>query len=236
MKVFRRRRLVFIAAFSLALHAVVLVWLAWPTSPNLLVAGSDLSLMSVELMKPPSPSASPSPARKPAATHPVAASARPTVARPAQAEAMVSPPPGVVAVPAPASTGQAVPDALRAALRTGGGGCTRPMSREAREACEEKLGRLRAGAPSYDAPMDPGKRAYYDAVVAAGPSGGTYGDPKPGAATPDADYFRVLNCSIKFGAGKKPKGRQGEVRLGRTPCSIPLQGSVFTPEAGVRKR
>jgi hypothetical protein len=85
--------------------------------------------------------------------------------------------------------------------------------------------------------MDPGKRAYYDAVVAAGPSGGTYGDPQPGAVTPGgAAYFRVLNCSVKFGGGRKAKDRQGEVRLGKTPCSIPLQGSVFTPEASVRKR
>jgi len=127
-------------------------------------------------------------------------------------------------------------DNLRAALRAGVGCASSGRSREEREACEERLGRLNPGTPSYDAPMDPEKRAYYDAVVAAGPTGGTYGDPKPGATTPGADYFRVLNCSIKFGAGKKPKDRQGEVRLGRTPCSIPLQGSFVTPEASVRKR
>ena len=51
-----------------------------------------------------------------------------------------------------------------------------------------------------------------------------------------AAYFRGVNCSIKFGVGKAPKDRQGEVRLGRTPCSIPFQGSFFTPEASVRKR
>lgn len=231
-----RRRLAFIAALSLALHAVVLVWLAWPTAPTLLAIGPDLSSMSVELIAPLTPKTR------------LARAAVSRTAAPHTAAAVVSPVSPPPALPSPISqapvapagdvgpANPAVPDALRAALRTGGGGCTRPMSREAREACEEKLGRLRAGAPSYDAPMDPGKRAYYDAVVAAGPSGGTYGDPKPGAATPDADYFRVLNCSIKFGAGKKPKGRQGEVRLGRTPCSIPLQGSVFTPEASVRKR
>lgn len=126
---------------------------------------------------------------------------------------------------------------LRAALRAGAGcaeGASR--SREEREACAEKLGRLSARAPSYNAPMDSGKRAYYDAVVAAGPSGRSYGDAKPGGATPDRDYFRVLNCSISFGVGKKPKSRQGEMRLGRTPCSIPLQGSFLTPEASVRKQ
>ncbi len=36
--------------------------------------------------------------------------------------------------------------------------------------------------------------------------------------------------------GRKAKDRQGEVKLGKTPCSIPLQGSFFTPEASVRKR
>jgi hypothetical protein len=74
-------------------------------------------------------------------------------------------------------------------------------------------------------------------VVAAGASGGTYGDPQPGAVTPGgAAYFRFINCSVKFGGGRKSKDRQGEVRLGRTPCSIPLQGSFVTPEASVRKR
>jgi hypothetical protein len=246
MRAFRRRRLVFIAALSLALHAVVLVWLAWPTAPTLLAIGPDLSSMSVELLRPVTPKVSP--ARSDAARTAPRADAVPKdtahgdVAKPAPVAAPradqlpppVSAPAGVAPVPA---AGSGVPDTLRAALRAGAG-CAglASRSREEREACEEKLGRLKAGAPSYDAPMDPGKRAYYDAVVAAGASGGTYGDPKPGAATPDADYFRVLNCSIKFGVGKKPKDRQGEVRLGRTPCSIPLQGSFVTPEASVRKR
>lgn len=96
---------------------------------------------------------------------------------------------------------------------------------------------MSATAPRYGPHMDPGKRAYFDEVAAAGPSGRSYGDDQPAAVTPGgAAYFRGVNCSIKFGVGKAPKGRQGEVRLGRTPCSIPLQGSFFTPEASVRKR
>ncbi|USQ95665.1 hypothetical protein [Caulobacter sp. RL271] len=232
----RRRRLVIIAAASLALHVVVLVWLAWPTAPTLLAIGPDLSSMSVELLRPERPT--PSPARSGAIRKSpladVAAPAPVATPRADQVPPVVSAPAGAAPTPA---VGAVAPDALRAALRAGAG-CSglASASREEREACEEKLGRLRAGAPSYAAPMDPGKRAYYDAVAAAGPTGGGYGDPKPGAATPDADYFRVLNCSIKFGAGRKSKDRQGEVRLGRTPCSIPVQGSFIAPEASVRKR
>lgn len=110
-------------------------------------------------------------------------------------------------------------------------------SREEREACEERLGRLTANAPSYDAPMEPGKRAYYDEVAAAGPSGHSYGDPQPAAVTPGGvAYFRGVNCSVKFGPGRKEKDRQGMVRLGKTPCYVPLQGSFLTPEASVHKR
>jgi hypothetical protein len=96
---------------------------------------------------------------------------------------------------------------------------------------------MSASTPRYGPHMDPGKRAYYDEVAAAGPSGRGYGDDHPAAVTPGgAAYFRGVNCSITFGVGRKPKDRQGEVRLGRTPCSVPLQGSFFTPEASVRKR
>ncbi|MBO9543919.1 hypothetical protein [Caulobacter sp.] len=230
MGLFRRRRLVVIAALSLALHALVLAWLAWPTQPNLFVSGPDLSLMSVKLMRPSAPK--PVRARSEASRteHRVAATP-PTIAA---TEAVAPVLAGVAPVHTPASP-PAPGVNLRAALQASAS-CTRATSRQAREACAEKLGRLAPGAPSYDAPMDPGKRAYYDAVVAAGPSGKTYGDPKPMGANPDGDYFRVLNCSIQFGTGKKQKGRQGEVKLGRSPCSIPLQGSFITPEASVRKR
>jgi hypothetical protein len=228
MRGFRRQRLVFIATLSLALHAIALVWLGWPTEPTLLATGPDLSLMSVELFRP----ATPEPARTRSA-EPIAATREVASASPVAPLEVIGP---VAPVGVPTSANPAAPDTLRAALRAGAG-CSRAVTREAREACAETLGRLAPGTPSYDAPMDPGKRAYYDAVVAAGASGGTYGDPQPGAVTPGgAAYFRFLNCSVKFGGGRKSKDRQGEVRLGRTPCSIPLQGSFVTPEASVRKR
>ncbi|AVQ03908.1 hypothetical protein B7G68_19905 [Caulobacter segnis] len=221
---------------SLALHAAVLAWLAWPTAPTLLAAGLDLPLMSVELTR---PEAKTAPAK--ASRRALAASPSASVSIPAPVSAPAAPDSGAPAAPAPSSGGLSGPavsaDALRAALRAGAG-CARGagQSREEREKCEERLGRLQANAPSYPAPMDPEKRAYYDAVVAAGASGGTYGDTPPGAVSPGAAYGRLLNCSIKFGAGARPKDRQGEVRLGRTPCVAPVQGSFFTPEASVRKR
>jgi len=238
----RRSRFGWIVGLSLVLHAIVLGWLAWPASPDFLAAGPDLALMSVELVAPAELNPRPSrPRSSPAPTARRLADPTPEP-QPAEAGAPPSLPAGPVeAVQGGAATqaagGPAAPANLGAALRAGAGcGRTASRSRQEREACEEKLGRLDPSGPRYDAPMDPGKRAYFDAVAAAGASGRSYGDPKPGGAAPDGDYFRVLNCSIKFGGGRKPKGRQGEVRLGRTPCAIPLQGNFFAPEASVRKR
>lgn len=46
----------------------------------------------------------------------------------------------------------------------------------------------------------------------------------------------VLHAVVLVWLAWPTKGRQGELRLGRTPCSIPLQGSFFTPEASVPRR
>lgn len=231
----RSRRWGVLAAVSLALHAAVLAWLAWPAAPTFTASGPDLPPMSVELARPKAKTASaraPRPAPAATASAPIPAPVYLPAAQPSSASAAPAP---SASAPAPGSTVSA--DALRGALRAGAG-CVRGagQSREERERCEERLGRLQANAPSYPAPMDPEKRAYYDAVVAAGPSGGTYGDAPPGAVSPGAAYGRFLNCSLKFGPGAKPKDRQGEVRLGKTPCVAPVQGSFFTPEASIRKR
>ncbi len=224
-----RRRLGVVATLSLMLHALVLGWLAWPRPSGFVAAGPDLPLMSAELV-------SPLVASRPATT-------KPTARLPIQTHAEALPAPAVApqaAVPAPIAAAPAGPagpsEGLRAALRATAG-CTRARTLEEREACEEKLGRMSPSTPRYGLHMDPGKRAYYDELAAAGPSGRGYGDDQPAGVTPGgAAYFRGVNCSIKFGVGKKPKGRQGELRLGRTPCSIPLQGSFFTPEASIHKR
>lgn len=224
----RRARGAAIATLSLALHGVVLLWLAWPRSADLVANRPDLSSMTVEMTRPPSAArASPrrTPARAAAAPAPIVAPS--STAIPKATEASVPPAPEVAAPPDPAR--------LRAALRAGVG-CARvaSRSREEREACEERLGAVAADGPRYAAPMDPEKRAYYDELAAAGPSSRSQASARAGGASPGA--LQVLKCSVTFGAGAKEKDRQGMVRLGKTPCYIPLQGSFFTPEAGVHKR
>lgn len=222
-----------LTVLSLGLHAAITAWLAGSTAPVLRDDGPDLPLMTIELTPPDAESPQAKVSRR---AFVVSAS----VSSPVPGAPTLSAAPGDVAPAAPALTaspGVAPPsDALRAALRAGG--CLRgaSLSREERERCEERLGRLQAATPSYPAAMDPAKRAYYDAVVAADPSGGGYGDTTPGAVSPGAAYGRFINCSIKFGPGAKPKDRQGEIRLGATPCVVPIQGNFFVPEASVRKR
>lgn len=230
------RRWGLVTALSLALHAAVLAWLAGATVQVPRVDGPDLPLMTIELTRPD--------AKRPPAEvsrHSSVASASVPSTVPEAATPTIAPIDVAPATRAPTASpsvaGAATPFyALRAALRAGG--CLRgaTQSREERERCEERLGRLQAATPSYPAAMDPAKRAYYDAVVAAGPSGGSYGDAPPGAVSPGAAYGRFINCSIKFGPGAKPKDRQGEIRLGATPCVVPIQGNFFAPEASVRKR
>ncbi len=221
-----RARRFAIAGLSLALHAAILVWLAWPRAPELFVNGADRSSMTVELARP----ARPEPLSLPRTSAHAPARAGPLA--PVSPPREVSPP--VAAAPSGASAPEtaALPDQarLRAALRAGVG-CVRaaPRSREEREACQERLGAVSADGPSYAAPMDPEKRAYYDELAAASASSRSRDGANPGA-------LQILKCSVTFGAGAKEKDRQGTVRLGKTPCYIPFQGSFFTPEAGVHKR
>lgn len=225
----RKGRPWLVASLSLALHALVLAWLARPAAPDAL---PEPPAMTVELVEP--VAAHPRPR---AAGHPS------TLARMAEASPQPASPSPVEVAPAGAPTapsaaaGPVAQDGVRAALRASFG-CTRPaaLNRQEREACAERLGRLGPATTAYAAPMDPAKRAYFDEVVAVGPTGGVSTDEKPGAVTPDHPYARVVKCSIPFGPGKKKNDYQGAIRLGRAPCSITLQGSVFTPEAMVRKR
>jgi hypothetical protein len=243
MPVHRRRRVrsYLIAGLSLLLHVIVLGWMARPGAPDLSGAGSGPALLSVEIVTPATPDS-----RRPTS------SSRRSSGR--AADRIGAPRPAVLETPFPGSPsvtvavadhgatspeGSVATDNLRAALRasTGCADATFPsLSVQEREKCREKLGRLGASAPSYDAPMDPEKRAYFDRVIAAGPSGGVSRDPTPGGVTPGSAYVPFLKCSVVFGVGRKPKDNQGTVRLGRTPCAVPLQGSFFTPEATVERR
>lgn len=144
-----------VTVLSLGLHAAITAWLAGSTAPVLRDDGPDLPLMTIELTPPDAESPQAKVSRR-------AFVASASVSSPVPGAPTLSAAPGDVAPAAPALTaspGVAPPsDALRAALRAGG--CLRgaSLSREERERCEERLGRLQAATPSYPAAMDPAKR------------------------------------------------------------------------------
>jgi len=240
----RRRRLIrhyLVVGLSLLAHGAVLGWLAYSASVKPFGAEPASPLLSVELVRP-----------ERSGSRPMRSAASPPSTVPMRRAWRGAPGADVLPFPASPSTASGLPgnsslssadvvapDKLQAALRAGTG-CiglaTRALSREEREKCVERLGRLSASAPAYDAPIDPAKRAYFDEVAAVGPSGAVSRDATPGAVTPGSAHVTIFKCSVLFGVGQKPKDRQGTVRLGATPCAIPLQGSFFTPEATVRKR
>ena len=232
----RRRRPYIIAGVSLGLHALVLGWLARPLSPGLFGDARDLAVMSAELIQPT--------AVEDVSAKPLARSEQiPDRLRQARPEAPRLPPSGpdtegLGGYPATPMKPE-VPDSLRAAIRAGAS-CTGVtldrLSPREREKCQEKLGRLSASAPRYDTPMDPAKRTYFDQVAAAGLSSSGSGDPQLAGVSPGSAHVRLLKCSVSFGVGRKPREIQGTVRLGKSPCAVPLQGSFFTPEATVQKR
>ncbi|KQY96189.1 hypothetical protein ASD21_06740 [Caulobacter sp. Root1455] len=172
---------------------------------------------------------------------------RPSLAAPSIVEALPAPaaPPGL----APAIVG-ATPGSqggLAAALRAGGyacaGGHNALLSPEERARCQEKLGALALNAPPLPAPIDPAKRAYYDAVAEA------YRNPGqmvPLTARGGRGMFAVddnvfpghgprVGCSVKFGpnADKAPKGPPNALRAG--PCFIQPPVGSLTPEGDIRK-
>ena len=240
----RRRRLIrhnLVVGLSLLAHGAVLGWLAYSASVNLLEEEPASPLLSVELVRPGRVGSRPrsSPAR------PSSTTGRMQGWQTAIGDGVKSFPSspstvsGLEASTGPESGDVFGPDKLRAALRAGAG-CSglnnRSLSQEEREKCQESLGRLALSSPSYDAPIDPAKRAYFDEVAAAGPSGSVFHGDAPSGGTPGSAHVTIFKCSVLFGVGQKPKDGQGVIRLGRTPCAVPLQGSFFTPEATVRKR
>ena len=74
-----------------------------------------------------------------------------------------------VGAPAAPQAGSS-PDGLRQALRGSPVGCANReavgLTRREREACDEAFGRARDQAVIFDSPMDPAKRAAWDAVAA----------------------------------------------------------------------
>ncbi len=237
----RRTRQSLVVGLSLLLHLAVFGWLADSASPNFFGNEPVPVTMSVDLVRPRRFDVTPAntPERRA-----LARDEMPTLEQSASDGGVQFAPPSPSAVTtlggSPGSTAANAPSSskLQAALHTSTS-CTNAgarLSRDERDKCLEKLGRLSASAPSYDAPIDPAKRAYFDEVAAAGPSGSVVRDAAPGAMTPGSASVSFFKCSVPFGIGRKPKDREGTVRLGKSPCAIPLQGSFFTPEASVRKR
>lgn len=221
----RHRRLCAITALCLVLHVIILAWLARPSPSRLLGIAAEPGLMSAQLISPVTPERLARPSDKPSSAE---ARARSGVGAPSEPSS-----PTAEGGETPAATLEAgearFPEALRATLRKGlacGSLRRDALSLQEREACREALGGLNASGRAYDAPMEPDKRAYFDQVVAS--------RSPDGAA--DRGGLRLFKCSVVFGAGQRPKETQGTLRLGKTPCALPLQGSVFTPEADVQRR
>lgn len=79
-----------------------------------------------------------------------------------------APPVGPWTLGRPAPGASAPPADLREALRSGAAGCSSPslLTREEREACQEKLGAGAKDAPFFQPPMDPRKRQAFDEAAA----------------------------------------------------------------------
>lgn len=178
----RRRLGATAVVVSIAVHAVVLVLLA-RHAPTLFVprelAGPPEPIIPVIIMPrapPPVPGSGskPEPIRlhrrqlRPQAEPPPMA----PLVLPSKAEAAPPPRPGPAARRA---TVQPSPAArLGEVLRASSIGCANPstLSPAERERCDERLGRGAKDAPVIPAPIDPAKRARYDAARAARASGG----------------------------------------------------------------
>jgi len=147
----------------------------------------------------------------------------------------------------PAATAPGPRGDLAAALRAGGFGCENQreasLSPEERARCQEKLGALALKAPPLSAPIDPAKRAYYDAVAEAYKN---RGQPVPLNARGGNGMFDVndsvfpghgprVGCSVKFGpnAYKAPKGPPNALRAG--PCFIQPPNGSLSPEVDIPK-
>lgn len=139
----------------------------------------------------------------------------------------------------PAAGGQAAD--LRAALRNGALGCINlgSLSRAERDLCDERLGKAAAGQAYIPAPIDPRKRAYYDAVAAAKKPDR---QPVPQVATGSLGMFDTdprgvsghppgIGCRIPFGPGKKPELPSHWLSLG--PCYIAPPQGPLTVEADI---
>lgn len=228
---------------AVGLHAAVLAFLAWPVALRFPDRSTDEGAIDVTLERPRRATGGAS------SSGPARLSPRPRAPRQAPtAEAVAVLP--IAPAPTASASGPAPGKAngdLGAALRRGGVGCANAravgLNREERERCAEKLGAQARDAPFLPAPIDPGKRAYYDAVAQAYDHGGPMVPltARGGAGMFDADasansgHGPRVGCSVKFGpnARKAPKGPPNALRAG--PCFIQPPNGSLTPEADLRK-
>lgn len=229
------------AAGTLLLHAAILAVLAWPPAVRFVDRSNDEDAIDVTLEREPRAGRTGGRAR---GTAPVPH--RPATPLPASVETLPLKPAGAAQGPA-AAPGARTDFDLGAALRAVGFACSgvrnTMLTPEERARCQEKAGAMAKKAPSLPAPIDPAKRAYYDAVAEA------YRDPGQmvpltarGAGGMFAEERSVhsghgprVGCSVKFGpnADKTPKGPANALRAG--PCFLQAPTGSLTPEADIRK-
>jgi hypothetical protein len=230
-------------AVAVGAHAVLLLLLARPVTLDFPDRSNDENAVEVILERPRRAArlAGPSDTGSPA-LH------RPARAAPSTVETLPLPPavaPTTSPAAGPTSSLPGPRGDLGAALRAGGFACASGrrslLGPEERARCEEKLGGLARNAPFLPAPIDPDKRAYYDAVAEAYAQGGPV---VPLTARGGAGMFDVepgggsghgprVGCSVKFGpnAGKAPKGPPNALRAG--PCFIQPPVGSLTPEVDI---
>ena len=234
------RGIVLVAAVGL--HVGVLLLLARPLILGFPDQSNDEDAVDVSLERPRRPARS---TARGEAIRPVPRA--PAIDAPATVETLpLAPlPPGPTTIPGPVASN--LRGDLGAALRSGGyacgGGRRALLTPEERARCEEKLGALALKAPSLPAPIDPDKRAYYDAVaeayrdpgqmvpLTARGAGGVFGAER----SVHLGHGPLVGCSVKFGpnASKAPKGPANALRAG--PCFIQPPNGSLSPEADIRK-
>jgi hypothetical protein len=231
-------------AAVVGLHVLALLLLARPSAPHFPDRSTDEGAIEVALDRA-------RPATKPAVRSEAAAFVphRPALSAPSTVETL--PVPSASVPTGPPTTPAAAPPGphgdLGAFLRAGGFGCGSErdvrLSPEDRARCQEKLGALVLKAPPLAAPIDPAKRAYYDAVAEAYRN---RGQPVPLNARGGNGMFDVddsvfpghgprVGCSVKFGpnAARTPKGPPNALRAG--PCFIQPPNGSLSPEVDIRK-
>jgi hypothetical protein len=164
----------------------------------------------------------------------------PKAGAPSQASSSAAQAPPVLTQPAPAadqkaqanqpSTDDGAAANFRAALR-GSAGCAHAdamgLTKAERDRCAERQMAWGKGVAPMQAPMEPDKRAYFDAVAAA------YDQQNHGGNM--AGQYASVGCSVLFSGLKlvKAKPPPHGLKLGPLPCYIiPPQG-MFTEESGI---